>query len=611
MDFGKVEFDVQVNREGRWQVDTAHTSEDAARKRAEALLKSDRAASAVRVVRETKWREEILFEKSADRSSAKPIRVRSVEEAPVCQRPEDYLAFPARRVMGRLLREYLDREGLTALEVLHQRGTLKLLLRNDTLYNQALSSVATLQAKTTGEKPGERSLAIERVIAEVAGFGDDEGEINGIHALLERDGIEAARSGIPPDHAPLYASYLLGAGLARAIGRSADWNGKIERALDLAAKSPEPPAWRTADEIVAEILDGTAAVREFLGYQPDLGSALATLAAVATGRAEARRGEPPVKGRLNTLLREGRLPLTREILLERVVRGLGGITPLSSEGIGGEVRAFASIFNAVVEPTGLAGSSGMAAAITRRMRSLHRAPEGDDLPPGKAIDKVMMSLRTWAGRFGYLLDLHGSDFGKRYPEAVQGAILVILPGIQTADELLAAGSSSEDALEAARTLRTRIDGAGLPDDFARKVREKLAAITMASLSPTDRGEAARKPLDRRALPAGTLIFDQGALADDCYILHSGAVDVFVRDKAGNEAVINRLGPGELLGEMAMVDDQPRSAGARTVEASVLLVIPRADFATQLDELSPVMRRILVKMIGLARILSETLAAEIT
>ena len=63
--------------------------------------------------------------------------------------------------------------------------------------------------------------------------------------------------------------------------------------------------------------------------------------------------------------------------------------------------------------------------------------------------------------------------------------------------------------------------------------------------------------DATTFPAGTLIFSEGESSNGLmYVLQEGEVDIFVRDEH-----IDTIGPGECLGEIALVDNGPRTATA--------------------------------------------------
>lgn len=80
----------------------------------------------------------------------------------------------------------------------------------------------------------------------------------------------------------------------------------------------------------------------------------------------------------------------------------------------------------------------------------------------------------------------------------------------------------------------------------------------------------------RAFPAGTVLFREGDAAQEMYVIHSGRVEVTrrIRDRS---AVLAVLPPGEFFGEMAIINNRPRSATATVVEDAVLLVIDARTF----------------------------------
>ncbi|HJS33486.1 MAG TPA: EAL domain-containing protein [Alphaproteobacteria bacterium] len=64
----------------------------------------------------------------------------------------------------------------------------------------------------------------------------------------------------------------------------------------------------------------------------------------------------------------------------------------------------------------------------------------------------------------------------------------------------------------------------------------------------------------RRIPAGAVVFREGEAAESAYIVESGAIDI-VRRAGHDRIVLARLGPGEIFGEMALIDGSPRSATA--------------------------------------------------
>ncbi len=123
-----------------------------------------------------------------------------------------------------------------------------------------------------------------------------------------------------------------------------------------------------------------------------------------------------------------------------------------------------------------------------------------------------------------------------------------------------------------------------------------------------------KPLTRvamlRHIPRHTVVLHAGDSTDNIYFVLSGALKVQVSDEEGREVILSMLGPGELFGEMGVLDDHPRSATVLAVESSELVVIGQADFKQCLVEnpdVSLFIMRNLTKRLRLADRAIESLA----
>ena len=68
--------------------------------------------------------------------------------------------------------------------------------------------------------------------------------------------------------------------------------------------------------------------------------------------------------------------------------------------------------------------------------------------------------------------------------------------------------------------------------------------------------------------AGDLIFEEGDRSQEAYYLISGTVEITIKTAAGPH-VLAHLGPGEIFGEMGMINERPRSATARAVEPATV------------------------------------------
>jgi len=102
---------------------------------------------------------------------------------------------------------------------------------------------------------------------------------------------------------------------------------------------------------------------------------------------------------------------------------------------------------------------------------------------------------------------------------------------------------------------------------------------------------------RTSFGRNTTIIRAGDPTDSLYIVINGRLKVLIGDEQGREVILSFLGPGEVFGEMGLLDDSPRSANVVTQESCELLSISKADFKRSLAEnfdLSLMVMRGLVK-----------------
>ena len=114
----------------------------------------------------------------------------------------------------------------------------------------------------------------------------------------------------------------------------------------------------------------------------------------------------------------------------------------------------------------------------------------------------------------------------------------------------------------------------------KKRREDLELISQVplfqELDPLEIGELAEICLKER-FEDGEIIFNEGDPGDKLYIILKGEVEIFKELEQGKEEILARLRPGEYFGEMSLIDNAPRSAGARAKGEVVALTISKPDF----------------------------------
>lgn len=83
---------------------------------------------------------------------------------------------------------------------------------------------------------------------------------------------------------------------------------------------------------------------------------------------------------------------------------------------------------------------------------------------------------------------------------------------------------------------------------------------------------------QKTFPPHELIIEQEDISSpEAFFIISGSVKVYRVTSDGNEVPIAVLGEGEVVGELALLDDQPRSANVETLQESVMLCLNRHDF----------------------------------
>ncbi len=90
-------------------------------------------------------------------------------------------------------------------------------------------------------------------------------------------------------------------------------------------------------------------------------------------------------------------------------------------------------------------------------------------------------------------------------------------------------------------------------------------------------------LHRETVRAGQVIFEQDAPGDDLYVVESGQVQVIRRLESGTEEIFATLYAGEIFGEMALLEQQPRSARVVAHSDVKLLSISRHTFDYLVEE----------------------------
>ena len=87
----------------------------------------------------------------------------------------------------------------------------------------------------------------------------------------------------------------------------------------------------------------------------------------------------------------------------------------------------------------------------------------------------------------------------------------------------------------------------------------------------------------KTFPAGREIFREGDNGDGVYLLHDGLVEISAAVTKNSRSILSQVTPGEVFGEMAVLETKPRSATATAVQPSSVYFIPREPLLALLDQ----------------------------
>ena len=137
----------------------------------------------------------------------------------------------------------------------------------------------------------------------------------------------------------------------------------------------------------------------------------------------------------------------------------------------------------------------------------------------------------------------------------------------------------------------------MTDPHAKSMKDALVPSVAKDL--TRRGRA-------RHVPNGEILFAQGDPGSFLFVIQTGQVEVSTVTAAGRKVIVAHLGPGDLLGEMAVLDQSPRSATATSLSDVTGHSIGFDDFRAFLSEYPEVHFALTVELCRKLRTANELL-----
>ncbi len=420
--FGKKTFEILVMRDGRWMIDGTADNQDIAEAEANKLL-GRAGIESVRVIKESKVplhlvkKSDILFEKTKPKGEEK-IFVMDIPDAPLCDSSDDFFFGEARATINRLFRNYLDKHNMTATELMLAPREIKRVLDEGSLLFSAVGKVATFQARKT-----EKGQVNERR-DELFNYIND----------LNAKAIAAAAEKYPRirsigfNEAVAYHSeknpgnfdYLLRFAVATEMVENRSFLGKLGQLMEWAGEADNTDVLATLDMFISDTLHNAEVLRDLMGHQRELGTALVSLLCLAEGRPLDEDEELPTdlspehpdyaKATLTRMISDGKLPESQEVLLDRVRRQMEGINPLTRGDREEEREVFHGLLDQIIPDTEILGGPAMAQAVTARQSTIIN--KGGNKGMREAAETMLPALRDPERITGYLLSLMKSEIGQ-------------------------------------------------------------------------------------------------------------------------------------------------------------------------------------------------------
>jgi len=228
-----------------------------------------------------------------------------------------------------------------------------------------------------------------------------------------------------------------------------------------------------------------------------------------------------------------------------------------------------------------------------------------------------------AVRLGVLLDLASPDLGEKQEVEIRQQLLHLLDGLQSIYDLFPEDVDEDERTYGIDALRERVGMSILGEDIKTSLSASLGkVVTDQSQKPQAESEPQPKPQPKSqsekapspseqtegelALGPGQVLFEEGEEGKAAYLVLDGVLEVsrIIGDEARHLAT---LGRGEIVGEMALIDHQPRMGSVKAVTAAKLMCISEKSLSDRMGKLAEndqvlhfLLKTVVRRLRGLAR-----------
>ncbi len=111
----------------------------------------------------------------------------------------------------------------------------------------------------------------------------------------------------------------------------------------------------------------------------------------------------------------------------------------------------------------------------------------------------------------------------------------------------------------------------------------IRRVPLFSMLTNDQAQSIADSVVKRRFRRGELIVEHGKKSNALFILLTGRARVLTSDSRGREVILAVLQPGDYVGEMSLIDNEPHSATVRAEVQTDMLILGRTEFARCLPE----------------------------
>jgi len=355
---------------------------------AEDVLK-DKHAVAVRVTKETLDPDTMEFTSTTvlTRGAPEPPKKRLVsddDKQSNCLGPQDLYAPHARELIGRVLEDWLARNGVTVFELLHRPDLVERLEASGVELQHALQKVAIPESQATGQASHDLIRHYQKLVGQAMERVITAGRKGTFPDLANRSLADVAHKlAGAPDRA-----FIMGGVVAGALVGLRGARPRLDRLMDLADRAPTEGAPRAMvmvaiEQILCEQLGARTNLAELLGPALDQGGSLAAVVRMVAPReieALIRHDPrmallmPSVDGpaaRLGARIEAGEYPILAASLARMVLRELMGPRRLRPTDAPGEIDILRTLAMSLTATAGrLLTLEEVQTAFTERSKSL-------------------------------------------------------------------------------------------------------------------------------------------------------------------------------------------------------------------------------------------------